>query len=117
MSHSVHLSEEPEEKEERELIEHPIEIHWPYGGENVKISGYFNNWIPQKMHRQPQKHHHEYHQEATDHEGIMVFYVGPLQPGKYQYRFLLNDKEWRIDPSKPTVVGADGIMNNSLTVE
>ena len=71
--------------------------------QNVQLVGDFSNWEPV--------------------EDVMVQEKGnniwkgtfPLDPGKYQYKFVV-DGEWKIDPYNPEAVTSDLGVNNSLVI-
>jgi 1,4-alpha-glucan branching enzyme len=72
---------------------------------NVSIAGNFNHWSPN-------------HDRLTGsgQKGIWTI-VLPLSPGRYEYRFVLNDKEWVLDPSVPSVDDGLGDKNSVFVFE
>ncbi len=75
------------------------------GAETVSIAGNFNHWSPN-------------HDRLTGpgKKGIWII-VLPLPPGRYEYRFILNDKKWVLDPSVPSVDDGLGDKNSFFVVE
>jgi hypothetical protein len=74
--------------------------------EKVTIAGSFNNW---SMTADPL-----YDREGTGMWSIIL----PLPPGKYEYKFIIDGKEWIPDPANPTTTD-DGFggHNSVITVE
>jgi 1,4-alpha-glucan branching enzyme len=72
---------------------------------SVSIAGSFNHWNPN-------------HARLTgpSREGIWTI-VLPLSAGQYEYRFVINGKEWVLDPSVPSVDDGLGDKNSVLFVE
>jgi 1,4-alpha-glucan branching enzyme len=72
---------------------------------SVSIAGNFNHWNPD-------------HARLTgpSKEGIWTIIL-PLSAGRYEYRFIVNDKEWVLDPSVPSVDDGLGDKNSVLIVE
>jgi 1,4-alpha-glucan branching enzyme len=72
---------------------------------SVSIAGSFNHWNPD-------------HARLTgpSQEGIWTI-VLPLSAGRYEYRFVVNGKEWVLDPSVPSVDDGLGDKNSILFVE
>ena len=73
-------------------------------GRRVFVAGSFNDWQPvQKMSYRPE-------------EGVYRCRI-LLAPGKYEYKFLVDD-EWRSDPENPNFVpNGFGSLNSVLDVE
>ncbi|HAM50503.1 MAG TPA: hypothetical protein DCP92_07320 [Nitrospiraceae bacterium] len=72
---------------------------------SVTIAGSFNHWDPdQAMLTKP------------SNEGVWTI-VLPLSPGRYEYRFVINGKEWVLDPSVPSVDDGLGGKNSVLFIE
>lgn len=70
---------------------------------DVQIVGDFSSWKPIKN-------------TMTQDSGSKVWkIVLPLEPGKYQYKFIV-DGSWKVDPHNPEVVSTDLGANNSLVV-
>ncbi len=67
---------------------------------SVSIAGSFNRWNPD-------------HDRLTgpDRDGAWTI-VLPLAPGRYEYRFVVNGKEWVLDPSAPSVDDGLGDRNS-----
>lgn len=72
---------------------------------SVSIAGSFNHWNPD----------HD-RLRGPSEEGIWTI-VLPLSPGRYEYRFVVNGKEWVLDPSVPSVDDGLGDKNSVLFVE
>lgn len=72
---------------------------------NVSIAGSFNRWSPG----------HD-RLRGPDKKGIWTI-VLPLPPGQYEYRFVVNNKEWVPDPSVPFVDDGLGGRNSLFNVE
>jgi 1,4-alpha-glucan branching enzyme len=72
---------------------------------SVSVAGSFNHWNPdQDRLTGPSK------------EGIWTI-VLPISAGRYEYRFVVNGKEWVLDPSVPPVDDGLGNKNSVLFVE
>eukprot|EP00474_Spongospora_subterranea_P007753 CRZ08211.1 hypothetical protein [Spongospora subterranea] len=96
---SQHIIDPPDGAKEPESV--PAVFTWPYGGENVYITGSFNQWsgkIP--MYR-----------SNKDFAVILE-----LPPGVIQYKFIVDD-QWRFAPDQPTVVDAQGVINNQIEIK
>lgn len=72
---------------------------------SVSIAGSFNRWSPG----------HD-RLSGPDKKGIWII-VLPLPPGQYEYRFVVNHKEWVLDPSVPVVDDGLGDRNSLFVVE
>jgi 1,4-alpha-glucan branching enzyme len=72
---------------------------------SVSIAGSFNHWNAD-------------HARLTgpSKEGIWNIIL-PLSAGQYEYRFVVNGKEWVLDPSVPSVDDGLGGKNSVLFVE
>ena len=68
---------------------------------SVSLTGDFNNW---NMNAEPL---------TQDADGVWRV-VLDLQPGQYEYKFVVNGSEWIADPENPRVVGDYG--NSGLTI-
>ncbi|XP_018015765.1 5'-AMP-activated protein kinase subunit beta-1 [Hyalella azteca] len=77
----------------------PCVIKWPGGGQNVSLSGAFNNW--QKL-------------PMVKSEKDFVAIVD-LPEGKFEYKFEV-DGEWKTNPNEEKVVSSDGIENNVISI-
>ena len=73
-------------------------------GRRVFLAGSFNGW---KVER-----------ELADRNGDGVYRARlMLEPGEYQYKFVVDD-EWRLDPANPNFVPNDfGSLNSILVVK
>jgi 1,4-alpha-glucan branching enzyme len=70
---------------------------------SVAIAGSFNQW-DQKLH----------HLTGPDKNGIWTITL-PLPPGRIEYRFVIDDSEWVMDPAAPSIDdGLDG--KNSFVI-
>ncbi len=72
---------------------------------NVSIAGNFNRWSPD----------HD-RLAGPSQKGIWAI-VMPLPPGRYEYRFVIDGKEWVLDPSVPSVDDGLGDRNSLFVVE
>ncbi len=72
---------------------------------NISIVGSFNRWSPG-------------HDRLTgpDKRGIWSIIL-PLPPGHYEYRFVVNNTGWVLDPSAPFVDDGLGDRNSLFVVE
>ncbi len=71
---------------------------------SVSIAGSFNRWDPQINAL-----------TGPDRDGVWAI-VLPLPPGRYEYRFVVNGKDWFLDPSAPSVDDGLGDRNSILVV-
>jgi 1,4-alpha-glucan branching enzyme len=65
-------------------------FHAPHA-KNVAVSGSFNRWDPERDQL-----------TGPDKKGIWTITV-PLSPGRYEYRFVINNREWVLDPAAPSL--------------
>jgi 1,4-alpha-glucan branching enzyme len=72
---------------------------------SVSIAGSFNHWNPNRTKL-----------AGPSKEGVWTI-VLPLSAGRYEYRFVVNSKEWVLDPSVPSVDDGLGDKNSVLFVE
>ncbi len=72
---------------------------------SVSIAGSFNHWNPDRTKL-----------TGPSKEGVWTI-VLPLSAGRYEYRFVVNGKEWVLDPSVPSVDDGLGDKNSILFVE
>lgn len=72
---------------------------------SVSIAGNFNHWNPD-----------HYRLTGPSKEGIWTV-VLPLSAGRYEYRYIVNGKDWVLDPSSPSVDDGLGGKNSVLVVE
>ncbi len=70
----------------------------------MSVAGTFNNWNrdANPMARQP--------------DGRTWGLTLRLEPGAYQYKFVLNGSQWINDPARPTIDDGNGNLNNELIV-
>ncbi len=73
--------------------------------QSVSLAGSFNRWDPQADALQ-----------GPDRDGIWTI-VLPLLQGRYEYRFVVNGKDWVLDPSAPSADDGLGERNSWLIVE
>ena len=76
----------------------PTVFRWEHGGNQVYITGTFNNWsrrIP--MHR----------------SGNDFLYIQSLPVGRHAYKFVVDD-EWRFAPDQATIADTAGNINNYI---
>jgi chromosome partitioning protein len=74
--------------------------------QDVRIAGDFNGWVPDRGVRS---------QVEAEGEARIWTKVLELEPGTYQYRYVV-DGSWREDPENPQVVPGPGGARNSLLV-
>ncbi|MCL6534059.1 MAG: alpha amylase N-terminal ig-like domain-containing protein [Armatimonadetes bacterium] len=88
-------------------IKRPVTFRFetPTPAEKVYLAGTFNEWQPRAtpMH-------------STD-GGRTWSLTLELEPGVYQYKFVVNGTEWHIDPNAPVVDDGNGNLNSVLWVE
>ena len=72
---------------------------------SVSIAGSFNHWNQNRTKL-----------TGPSKEGVWTI-VLPLSSGRYEYRFVVNGKEWVLDPSVPSVDDGLGDKNSVLFVE
>jgi len=73
---------------------------WPHDAHSVSIVGSFNHWQPQPM--------------MKDHDAFQI--TVHLEPGQYQYKFILDGRRWCYDLDQPTITDEKGNRNNVITV-
>ena len=78
-----------------------VTIRWRGEAGDVKLAGEFNNWVPEATEKQ---------------EDGSWSRVLSLAPGKYMYKFVV-DEEWRVNSDLPSQVDKDGNTNNVVEVE
>ncbi len=71
---------------------------------SVSIAGSFNHWNPD----------HD-RLVGPSKEGVWSIIL-PLSSGRYEYRFIVNGKEWVLDPSVPSVDDGLGGKNSVLFI-
>jgi 1,4-alpha-glucan branching enzyme len=72
---------------------------------SVSIAGSFNHWDPQTNAL-----------TGPDRDGVWTT-VLPLSPGRYEYRFVVNGKDWILDPSVPSEDDGLGERNSLFILE
>ncbi len=70
----------------------------------VSIAGSFNRWNPDQDRL-----------VGPDRVGIWTI-VLKLAPGRYEYRYVLDGKEWELDPSVPSVDDRLGDRNSVIVI-
>ncbi len=81
-----------------------VVLEYPDGGEEIKIAGDFNDWIPDR------------NVETLHREG-RIAKILRIQPGVYQYRLII-DGRWQEDPANPQqIANLYGEINSILRVE
>lgn len=75
----------------------------PQGTATVAVVGQFNEW---------DRARHPLRQEAGEWRAKVA-----IEPGVYQYLFVLDGKKWVRDPAAPTASDANGNTNSKLIVE
>lgn len=75
------------------------------GARSVTLAGDFNNWNVSA--------------HPMVYDGIQDVWTVtlPLEPGRYEYKFFVNGKEWWNDPNAPKVPNFWGSENSYLDVE
>jgi hypothetical protein len=81
----------------------PVQITWKSGGQDVSITGSFNQWK------------HNLKLEASTFRRGEFHLDMELVPGKYKVKFLV-DKKWKFSTDLPNEVGDDGQIVNVLEV-
>ena len=71
---------------------------------SVAIAGSFNRWNPESGRL-----------SGPDKKGLWNITL-PLSEGRYEYRFVVNDSEWVLDPSAPSVDDGLGGKNSILVI-
>jgi 1,4-alpha-glucan branching enzyme len=71
---------------------------------SVAIAGSFNRWNPENDKL-----------TGPDKKGVWRITL-PLSEGRYEYRFIINDSEWVLDPSIPSVDDGLGGENSILII-
>ena len=71
---------------------------------SLAVAGSFNQWNP-TIHRM----------SGPDASGTWTILL-PLQPGRYEYRFVVNGTSWVLDPSAPSVDDGMGDRNSIVDV-
>ncbi len=71
---------------------------------SVSIAGSFNHWDPRSNAL-----------TGPDRNGVWTIAL-PLPPGRYEYRYVVNGKDWFLDPSAPSVDDGLGDRNSILVV-
>jgi 1,4-alpha-glucan branching enzyme len=71
---------------------------------SIAVVGSFNHWNP-AINRL----------SGPDASGIWTILL-PLQPGRYEYRFVVNGTNWVLDPSAPSVDDGMGDRNSIVDV-
>lgn len=70
----------------------------------VSIVGSFNRWDPERDRL-----------AGPDGKGVWTI-VLPLPPGRYEYRFVINNGEWALDPAMPSTDDGLGDKNSLVIV-
>jgi hypothetical protein len=79
----------------------PTVFSWNHGGKDVYLIGTFTEW-KEKI------------SMKSSHNDFTI--IQNLPPGVYQYRYIVDGK-WQTDPSAPTIVDPQGIVNNFIEVK
>lgn len=72
--------------------------------ESVAVAGSFNHWDPGRDRL-----------AGPDRNGTWTVLL-PLSQGRYEYRFVVNNSEWVLDPSAPSVDDGLGEKNSIIIV-
>ena len=75
-----------------------------HSAKSVAIAGSFNRWNPESGRL-----------SGPDKKGLWEITL-PLPEGRYEYRFVVNDSEWVLDPSVPSVDDGLGGKNSILVI-
>jgi len=89
---------QPPPREEKEKV--PIQFKWTRGGEDVFVTGSFNEWQGKIR--------------MNQNEAGEFILIVPIAPGIHQYKFIV-DEEWKLNPDSPTVED-QGVTNNIIEV-
>ncbi len=82
-------------------------VHFSYSAPSAKtvfIAGSFNRWDPRA-----------HALTGPDRDGVWTI-VLPLPPGRHEYRFVVNGKDWVLDPSAPSEDDGLGDRNSFVAV-
>jgi hypothetical protein len=77
-----------------------VNFQWNSGGNDVKIAGSFNNWVPIQMIKSGEK----------------WIYRTKLDSGVHTYKFIA-DKNWYYDSKLPSLKDKDGVINNVMVID
>ena len=58
---------------------------------SVTIAGSFNQWDPEQAHL-----------TGPDKKGLWTIIL-PISTGRHEYRFVINNSEWILDPAAPSI--------------
>lgn len=74
---------------------------------SVAVPGEFNSWDSKAL-----------KMSDTDKDGVFEVFIeeGTIAPGEYGYKFLINDKDWILDPANPYSKFVGGVENSKLIV-
>ncbi|KAF2368129.1 AMP-activated protein kinase glycogen-binding domain, partial [Trinorchestia longiramus] len=78
----------------------PFVIKWPGGGQNVNLSGAFNNWQKLPM-------------VKSEKDFVAII---DLPEGDFEYKFEV-DGEWKINPNEEKITNKEGIENNLIKIK
>jgi 1,4-alpha-glucan branching enzyme len=78
----------------------------------VNLAGSFNNWGGTQG---GGRFDPRIDQMTPDEQGIWRIYV-PLPPGRYQYKFVIDQVRWEKDPNNPDVAQEGGFENSLVVV-
>lgn len=84
----------------------PTAFRWVHGGNEVFVTGSFNNW-------QGKIHMYASNEGEGEYEEFTLLIDIP--PGTHHYKYIV-DQEWRLDPDAP-VVQVGGVWNNVIEVK
>lgn len=79
----------------------PVVFGWSHGGNHVEVEGSFDNWTQR----------HRLQMTGKDFSIVKL-----LQPGVYQYKFIV-DGEWKYDPNSKAMYDEMGNVNNVIEVQ
>lgn len=71
---------------------------------SVSVAGSFNQWDPERNRL-----------ASPDSKGVWTITL-PLPPGRYEYRFVINNNEWVLDHSAPSTDDGMGDKNSLVIV-
>lgn len=78
----------------------------------VNLAGNFNNWGGTQGGGRFDPH---IDPMTSDEQGVWRIYV-PLPPGRYQYKFVIDQVRWEKDPNNPDVAWEGGFENSLVVV-
>lgn len=74
------------------------------GAKSVALAGSFNRWSADSDRL-----------SGPDEKGVWSL-IKPLPPGRYEYRYIVNNRDWILDPEAPSVDDGLGERNSTVIV-